>query len=82
MYYIYILLCSDNSIYTGFTTNLKQRVKDHNEGKGSKYVRSKLPAKLIYSEEFKTKSEALKREGQIKGWSRSKKIRVLNLDVK
>ncbi len=82
MYYVYILLCCDNSLYTGYTTNLDHRVKDHNEGKGSKYVRSKLPAKLIYSEEFKTKSEALKREIQIKGWSRGKKIEILKLNVR
>lgn len=82
MYYIYILLCSDNSLYTGYTTDLKRRFKDHTEGKGSKYVRSKLPAKLIYSEEFKSKSEALKRERQIKGWKRKKKIEILKLRIK
>lgn len=81
MYYIYILLCRDNSLYTGFTTNLEQRLKDHNEGKGSKYVRSKLPVRLVYSEEYSSKSEALKREWQIKGWERSKKISILKLDV-
>ena len=82
MYYIYILLCSDNSLYTGFTTDLEQRVKDHNEGKGSKYVRSKLPVKLIYSERYRSKSEALKRERQIKGWRRKKKIKILKLKLK
>jgi putative endonuclease len=82
MYYIYILQCSDNSLYTGFTTDLKRRVEDHNNGKGSKYVRSKLPVKLIYSEEYSSKSEALKRERQIKGWKRDKKVRILNLDVR
>jgi len=79
MYYIYILLCRDNSLYTGFTTDIKQRIKEHKEGKGSKYVRSKLPVKLIYSQKYRTKSEALKREMQIKGWKRNKKIRVLKL---
>jgi putative endonuclease len=81
MYYIYILQCCDKSLYTGYTTDLKQRVKDHNEGRGSKYVRSRLPARLIYSEKFQTKSEAMKRENQIKDWKRDKKIRVLKLDL-
>jgi len=82
MFYIYILLCSDNSLYTGYTNYLKQRIIDHNAGKGSKYVRSRLPAKMIYSEEFKTKSEALKREMEIKGWKRNKKVAVLKLNIK
>jgi putative endonuclease len=54
----------------------------HETGKGSKYVRSRLPFKLIYTEKFQTKSEALKREAQIKGWSRHKKISELGLLVK
>lgn len=82
MYYVYILLCSDNSLYTGYTTDLKQRVKVHNEGKGSKYVRSRLPAKLIYYEKFKKKEKALKREAEIKLWEREEKIRTLELDDK
>jgi putative endonuclease len=81
MYYVYVLLCRDNSLYTGFTTDIKRRIQDHSEGKGSKYVRSKLPVKLIYSEEFKAKSEALKRERQIKGWKHDKKIKALNLKL-
>jgi len=75
-------MCCDNSLYTGFTTDLKQRVRDHNEGKGSKYVRSKLPGKLIYSEKYLGKTEALKREREIKGWNRKKKIEILKLDVR
>jgi len=81
MYYIYVLLCSDNSLYTGFTTDLGQRVRDQNNGKGSKYVRSRLPARLIYSEKYSDKSEALKREGQIKKWRREQKIKILQLKV-
>lgn len=79
MYYIYILLCNDNSLYTGYTKDLKKRLKDHNEGNGSKYVRSRLPAKVIYQEKYKTKSEAMKREIEIKGWSREEKIEQLGL---
>lgn len=79
MYYIYILLCSDKTLYTGIAKNIEKRLRDHREGKGSKYVRSRLPAKLIYSEKHTSKSEALKRESQIKGWNRIDKIKNLNL---
>lgn len=81
MYYIYILLCSDKTLYTGIAKNIEKRLKDHCEGKGSKYVRSRLPVRLIYSEEHNSKSEALKRELQIKGWKRVKKIEVLELNM-
>ena len=81
MFYIYILLCADDSLYTGFTLNIKERILIHEEGKGSKYVRSRLPVKLIYSEKFKTRSEALKREAEIKGWRRIEKIKILKLEV-
>lgn len=79
--HIYILLCSDDTLYTGYTNDLVKRVKVHNEGKGSKYTRSRLPVKLLYSESFETKSEAQRREYEIKSWSRKKKIKVLGLNV-
>lgn len=82
MYYIYILQCSDGSLYTGFAINVGKRIQVHKEGKGSKYVRSRLPIRLIYTEKYESKSEALKRECQIKGWRREKKARILKLDVK
>jgi putative endonuclease len=81
MFYIYILLCSDNSLYTGYTSDINQRFNNHKEGKGSKYVRSRLPFKLIYTEKCTSKSEALKREIEIKGWRREKKIKILSLRV-
>jgi len=68
-------------LYTGFTTDIQHRLNDHENGKGSKYVRSRLPAKLIYSEKFRSKSKAMKREAQIKGWSRELKIQNLKLKV-
>jgi len=79
MYYLYILKCSDNSLYTGITNNLELRFQNHINGTGSKYVRSKLPFKHIYTERFKDRSRAQKRELQIKGWSRDKKIKILRL---
>lgn len=78
MYYVYILLCSDNSLYTGITTDIKKRIVEHNNGKGSKYVRSRLPAKVVYSEKLADKSVALKREIEIKKMSRGEKIQVIN----
>ena len=79
-YFLYILKCSDSSLYTGITNNLSNRLAKHNEGKGSKYVNSRKPFRLIYQEEFPSKSQALKREMEIKGWSREEKIRKLKLN--
>lgn len=73
-YYIYILICSDKTLYTGSTNDLDRRLIAHNtSSKGAKYTRGRRPVKLVYSEEFKTKSKALKREWEIKGMERSKK---------
>ena len=77
-HYVYILRCYDGSLYTGWTTDLKQRVKAHNEGKGAKYTRSRRPVELVYHEEFETKSEALKREAAIKRMSREEKLTLIN----
>lgn len=73
MYYIYILLCSGGTYYTGSTNNVEKRFKDHLSGKGARYTKSHKPEKIAYKEEFATKSEALKREAEIKGWSKAKK---------
>jgi putative endonuclease len=81
MWYIYILLCFDNSLYTGATNNIEKRFLDHKNGKGGHYTRSHKPLKIIHSETFSSKSEALKREWEIKSWSRDKKIAVLKLKV-
>ena len=76
--YVYILRCSDGSLYTGITKDLPRRVSEHNRKKGSAYVQAHLPAKLVYKEPHKTKSKALKREFQIKQWSRQKKLALIN----
>lgn len=73
MHYVYILKCADGTLYTGWTTNLENRIKAHNSKKGAKYTRSRTPVELFYSEEFETKSEALKREAAIKKMSRADK---------
>lgn len=74
MYYIYILRCSDNSLYCGQTKDLKRRIEEHNsDDSKSKYTRSKRPAKLVYFEKHKTISEVLKREFEIKSMTKTKK---------
>lgn len=78
LYYTYILECADGTFYTGYTTNLENRVLVHNIGLGSKYTRLRLPVSICYSETFKTKSEAMKREYQIKQLTRSQKLKLIN----
>jgi len=80
MWFVYILLCSDNSLYTGSTNDLDKRFLAHTSGKGGKYTRSHKVLKIVYREALNTKSEALKREIEIKSWSRTKKISILDLE--
>lgn len=77
MNYIYILECRDKSLYTGWTTDVYKRLETHNSGKGAKYTRGRTPVKLKYFEKFETKSEALKREHEIKKFSREKKLKLI-----
>ena len=78
MHYVYIIKCSDNSLYTGYTTNLERRVKEHNEGKGAKYTRGRTPVKLVYYEKKETKSLAMKREYEIKQFNREDKVKLID----
>ena len=77
--YIYIIKCADGSLYTGWTTDLEARMEAHNSGAGAKYTRGRGPVQLIYSEAFETKSEALKREIQIKKLGRAQKLKLAGL---
>ena len=79
MWFVYILLCEDNALYTGSTNNLEKRFADHQKGKGGKYTRSHPPLKIVYQEEWASKSAALKREIEIKSWSRLKKTKKLKI---
>lgn len=81
MWFVYILLCENSSLYTGISNNLKKRFLDHKNGKGGRYTRSHKAIKLVYKEKLSTHSEALKRELEIKDWKREKKIKVLKLKV-
>ncbi|ADL50372.1 GIY-YIG nuclease family protein [Clostridium cellulovorans] len=77
MNYVYILRCSDDSLYTGWTTNLENRVKAHSSGKGAKYTRTRLPVKLVYFEEYQDKRDAQRREYAIKQLSRLEKLKLI-----
>lgn len=78
MCYVYILKCSDKTLYTGWTNNLEKRLSCHNSGKGAKYTKYRLPVKIVYFEKLESKSEALKREYAIKQLSRKDKLKLIN----
>jgi putative endonuclease len=73
MAFVYILVCADDTFYTGWTTNLERRVADHNAGRGGRYTRSRRPVKLVYCEEQPDRKSALKREIAIKRLPRRRK---------
>lgn len=77
VWFVYILECQDQTYYTGTTNDLDKRVRKHNSGKGAKYTASRGPVRLIYSETYPTKSDALKREYQIKQLNRKEKERLV-----
>lgn len=79
MWFVYVLKCADGSFYTGATNNLEKRFLEHKIGKGGRYTRSHKVIKIIYSEKFSSKGGALKRESEIKSWSRENKINNLGL---
>lgn len=73
MNYAYLVRCSDNSLYAGWTNNIEKRIKSHNDGTGAKYTKSRRPVTLAYLEEFDTKSEAMKREAALKQMTHGQK---------
>ena len=76
-----MLRCADDTLYTGWTTDVKKRVETHNSGKGAKYTRARLPVELVYTEEFDDKTEAQKRENAIKQLTRAEKETLIKSDV-
>jgi len=78
MHYVYILRCADDTLYTGWTTDVQRRLEAHNSGKGAKYTRSRLPVELVYIEEFSDKTEAQKREYAIKQLTRVEKESLID----
>ncbi|MFA6136050.1 MAG: GIY-YIG nuclease family protein [Candidatus Paceibacterota bacterium] len=79
MFFVYILKCSDKSLYVGCTNDLEKRLKQHNESKqGAHYTKIRRPVTLKYSQKFRTLAQARKREAEIKTWRRSEKIKLIN----
>jgi putative endonuclease len=74
MYYVYLILLSDKSIYTGITTDVVRRVLEHREGKGARYTRGRKVMRVLHTEKHPNRSSASKREAEIKRWSRKKKL--------
>lgn len=77
MYFVYILRCKDNSLYTGITTDVARRFKTHKRGLGGKFTASRGVKKIVYTEKRPDRSAASKREAEIKGWSREKKLNLI-----
>ena len=77
-WFIYILKCSQNTFYTGITTNIQRRIKEHDVGKGAKYTKGRAPFELVYQEECLNRSAASKREYQIKNLSLDDKHKLIN----
>lgn len=83
-HFIYILKCADGTLYTGYTTDVKKRVAEHNgdtvsdRSSGARYTRSRRPVKLMYTESYATRSEAMQREYAIKQLNRTEKMKLLD----
>ncbi|MCE5003637.1 GIY-YIG nuclease family protein [Staphylococcus pseudoxylosus] len=77
-HYIYIVKCKDGSLYTGYAKDVTQRIAKHNNGQGAKYTKIRRPVQLVYQEMFDTKSEALKREYEIKRYTRQQKLELIS----
>lgn len=75
--FVYIVECADRTLYTGWTTDVEQRLKAHNAGRGAKYTRERRPVRLVYTEEVPDRRAALKRELKIKRMRRSQKLELI-----
>ena len=79
MYYLYILQCADDTLYTGITTDLERRVEEHNTSAlGAKYTRGRRPVKLVYSEKYETRSLATREEMRLKKLTKDQKLQLLD----
>ena len=77
MYFVYLIQCQDGSIYTGITTDLERRFKEHESKIGGYYTRAHKVEKILYAEKYPTRSEALKREIEIKKLRREEKLSLI-----
>ena len=81
-YFVYIVKCADNTLYTGYTSNLEQRIKQHNSGsQGARYTKTRRPVKLVFVEIYQTQREAIRREIVIKKRSREEKLNLIKLSI-
>ena len=78
MWHVYILECGDGSLYTGITDNVQRRFAVHKNGKGGRYTHSRGVKRILYTKQYKTRGKALKREAEIKSWSRERKLNLIN----
>ncbi len=78
---VYIVICSDNTLYTGVTTDVERRLRQHQSGRGAKYFRGRQPLKLIYLESGHNRSTAIRKEAGIKKMERSKKCLLIASDT-
>ncbi len=80
-WYLYVAKCRDESLYTGITTDISRRLKEHNAKKGAFYTQNKTPVKLVYQEAMANQSEARKREAAIKKLSRKEKLELVGMKI-
>lgn len=78
MHYVYIVRCADGTLYTGYARNPAAREKAHNSGRGAKYTSGRRPVRLVYSERFRSIGRALRREHELKRWTRRQKEALID----
>ncbi|HCM43525.1 MAG: hypothetical protein UY59_C0001G0005 [Candidatus Kaiserbacteria bacterium GW2011_GWA1_50_28] len=79
MYFVYILQCGDGTLYTGITTDMVRRLEQHKKGVGGHYTKARGAYKVVFTEKHSDRSSALKREAEIKKWTRKKKLELIQL---
>ncbi len=77
-FYVYLILCEDGSFYTGYSKNVKSRMRSHMNGKGARYTRIHKPSRLVYVEKFKSRVDAMRRERRIKTLNHHQKLQLAN----
>ncbi|MFB6142285.1 MAG: GIY-YIG nuclease family protein [Halorientalis sp.] len=76
-HHVYVIRCADDTLYTGYTTDVGRRVAEHDAGEGARYTRGRTPVELVHVESFDTRSAAMAREAEIKGYARARKERLV-----
>jgi putative endonuclease len=74
MYFVYLIECKDGSLYTGITTDLERRLREHKSGVGGHYTKAKKAVQIVHNEKYPDRSSASKREAEIKSWRRERKL--------